>query len=76
MLIRGESDERERWKVLPIGKIVVRAAMVMVVVSVIENVAIPSRRSIRLSIVRSAGEKCDGGVQGMKVTLNDGNGFT
>ncbi len=58
------------------GKIEVRAAMVMAVVSVIENVAIPSRRSIRLSIVRSAWEIWDGGVQGVKVTLNDGNGFT
>ena len=61
---------------LPIGKIEVRAAMVIVVVSVMENVAIPSRRSIRLSIVRSAWEIWDGGVQGVKVTLNDGNGFT
>jgi hypothetical protein len=70
MLIKGEPGERERAKVLPIGKSVVRAVMVMV------NVAIPSRRSIRLSIVRSAWEMWDGGVQGVKVTLNDGNGFT
>ena len=76
MLIKGESGERDREKVLPIGKIVVRAVMVMVVVSVIENVAIPSSRSIRLSIVRSAWEMWDGGVKGVKVTLNDGDGFT
>lgn len=39
---------------LPTGKAEVRAAMVMVVDSDIEKVAIASKRSIRLSIVRSA----------------------
>jgi hypothetical protein len=62
--------------VLETGKSEVRANMVIFVVSDIENVAIASRRSIRLSIVCSAFGNCEGGVHGVDVSVNVGNGLS
>ena len=54
MSTKGESEEREMKNVLPTGKEEVRAAMVIIVDSDIEKVAIVSKRSTRLRIVCSA----------------------